>query len=174
MFMCWVFTVLGHWNIPFIILMIQGLLLLSFYICLWKLTKVHVNGANKPNLLSYHAHLVSVRCRKGQLVLPCLTDCSHRLLCLFFFFFAFSLPRSKLNDMIDGIPKSKKNKRCQLHSLDTHKPKPMGWVVRPLFYGFVSLTRLSVHSCNGFRMTGEWHSGQALPRDVVVKPPAFF
>ncbi|KAF6738509.1 Gametogenetin-binding protein 2 [Oryzias melastigma] len=33
---------------------------------------------------------------------------------------------SKLNDMIDAIPKSKKNKRCQLHSLDTHKPKPLG------------------------------------------------
>lgn len=37
--------------------------------------------------------------------------------------------RSKLNDMIDAIPKSKKNKRCQLHSLDTHKPKPLGWVM---------------------------------------------
>lgn len=36
------------------------------------------------------------------------------------------LIRSKLNDMIDAIPKSKKNKRCQLHSLDTHKPKPLG------------------------------------------------
>ncbi|XP_028323219.1 gametogenetin-binding protein 2 [Gouania willdenowi] len=33
---------------------------------------------------------------------------------------------SKLNEMIDSIPKSKKNKRCQLHSLDTHKPKPFG------------------------------------------------
>lgn len=33
---------------------------------------------------------------------------------------------SKLNDMIDAIPKSKKNKRCQLHSLDTQKPKPLG------------------------------------------------
>ncbi|XP_013925500.1 PREDICTED: gametogenetin-binding protein 2 [Thamnophis sirtalis] len=33
---------------------------------------------------------------------------------------------SKLNEMIDAIPKSKKNKRCQLHSLDTHKPKPLG------------------------------------------------
>uniref|UniRef100_A0A5F9DD10 Gametogenetin-binding protein 2 n=1 Tax=Oryctolagus cuniculus TaxID=9986 RepID=A0A5F9DD10_RABIT len=41
-------------------------------------------------------------------------------LCLLF------LIRSKLNDMIDAIPKSKKNKRCQLHSLDTHKPKPLG------------------------------------------------
>ncbi|KAG8589006.1 hypothetical protein GDO81_006210 [Engystomops pustulosus] len=33
---------------------------------------------------------------------------------------------TKLSDMIEGIPKSKKNKRCQLHSLDTHKPKPLG------------------------------------------------
>lgn len=33
---------------------------------------------------------------------------------------------SNLNDMIDAIPKSKKNKRCQLHSLDTQKPKPLG------------------------------------------------
>uniref|UniRef100_A0A671LA26 Gametogenetin-binding protein 2 n=1 Tax=Sinocyclocheilus anshuiensis TaxID=1608454 RepID=A0A671LA26_9TELE len=31
-----------------------------------------------------------------------------------------------LNNVIDSIPKSKKNKRCQLHSLDTHKPKPSG------------------------------------------------
>ncbi|XP_071386014.1 gametogenetin-binding protein 2 [Centroberyx affinis] len=38
----------------------------------------------------------------------------------------FYIHGSKLNDMIDAIPKSKKNKRCQLHSLDTHKPKPLG------------------------------------------------
>ncbi|XP_075876262.1 gametogenetin-binding protein 2 [Nelusetta ayraudi] len=38
----------------------------------------------------------------------------------------FYVHGSKLNDMINGIPKSKKNKRCQLHSLDTHKPKPLG------------------------------------------------
>ncbi|XP_067350490.1 gametogenetin-binding protein 2 [Channa argus] len=38
----------------------------------------------------------------------------------------FYVRGSKLNDMIDAIPKSKKNKRCQLHSLDTHKPKPLG------------------------------------------------
>ncbi|XP_034149447.1 gametogenetin-binding protein 2 isoform X2 [Esox lucius] len=38
----------------------------------------------------------------------------------------FYVHGSKLNDMIDGIPKSKKNKRCQLHSLDMHKPKPLG------------------------------------------------
>ncbi|XP_077151565.1 gametogenetin-binding protein 2 isoform X2 [Ranitomeya variabilis] len=33
---------------------------------------------------------------------------------------------TKLSCMIEAIPKSKKNKRCQLHSLDTHKPKPLG------------------------------------------------
>lgn len=38
----------------------------------------------------------------------------------------FYIHGSKLNNMIDAIPKSKKNKRCQLHSLDTHKPKPLG------------------------------------------------
>ncbi|XP_055736303.1 gametogenetin-binding protein 2-like [Salvelinus fontinalis] len=38
----------------------------------------------------------------------------------------FYVHGSKLNDMIDAIPKSKKNQRCQLHSLDTHKPKPLG------------------------------------------------
>ncbi|XP_076025005.1 gametogenetin-binding protein 2 [Genypterus blacodes] len=38
----------------------------------------------------------------------------------------FYIHGSKLNDIIDAIPKSKKNKRCQLHSLDTHKPKPLG------------------------------------------------
>ncbi|XP_019941698.1 gametogenetin-binding protein 2 [Paralichthys olivaceus] len=38
----------------------------------------------------------------------------------------FYVHGTKLNDMIDAIPKSKKNKRCQLHSLDTHKPKPLG------------------------------------------------
>ncbi|XP_033027575.1 gametogenetin-binding protein 2 isoform X3 [Lacerta agilis] len=38
----------------------------------------------------------------------------------------FYVHGSKLNEMIDAIPKSKKNKRCQLHSLDTHKPKPLG------------------------------------------------
>lgn len=38
----------------------------------------------------------------------------------------FYVHGSKLNDMIDAIPKSRKNKRCQLHSLDTHKPKPLG------------------------------------------------
>ncbi|KAK9536185.1 hypothetical protein VZT92_005992 [Zoarces viviparus] len=38
----------------------------------------------------------------------------------------FYVHGSKLNDIIDAIPKSKKNKRCQLHSLDTHKLKPLG------------------------------------------------
>ncbi|XP_017268022.1 gametogenetin-binding protein 2 isoform X2 [Kryptolebias marmoratus] len=41
-------------------------------------------------------------------------------------YFLFYIHGSKLNDTIDAIPKSKKNKRCQLHSLDTHKPKPLG------------------------------------------------
>lgn len=38
----------------------------------------------------------------------------------------FYVHGSKLNDLIDAIPISKKNKRCQLHSLDTHKSKPLG------------------------------------------------
>uniref|UniRef100_A0A4W5N7J5 Gametogenetin-binding protein 2 n=1 Tax=Hucho hucho TaxID=62062 RepID=A0A4W5N7J5_9TELE len=38
----------------------------------------------------------------------------------------FYVHGSKLNDMIDAIPKNKKNNRCQLHSLETHKPKPLG------------------------------------------------
>ncbi|KAK6321907.1 hypothetical protein J4Q44_G00066990 [Coregonus suidteri] len=49
----------------------------------------------------------------------CVAD-ANKLYNLFYFH------GSKLNDMIDAIPKSKKNKRCQLHSLDTHKPKPLG------------------------------------------------
>ncbi|XP_030648282.1 gametogenetin-binding protein 2 [Chanos chanos] len=49
----------------------------------------------------------------------CMTD-ARKLYTLFY------VHGSKLNDMIDAIPKSKKNKRCQLHSLDTHKPKPLG------------------------------------------------
>ncbi|XP_008330612.1 gametogenetin-binding protein 2 [Cynoglossus semilaevis] len=53
----------------------------------------------------------------------CLTDVK-KLYTLFY------IHGSKLNHIIDGIPKSKKNKRCQLHSLDTHKPKPLGgsWI----------------------------------------------
>lgn len=43
------------------------------------------------------------------------------LVCVYLF-----LSRTKLNDVIDAIPKSKKNKRCQLHSLDNHKLKPLG------------------------------------------------
>lgn len=58
---------------------------------------------------------------KGMLTLSkaCLAD-MKKLYTLFY------IHGSKLNDMIDAIPKSKKNKRCQLHSLDTHKPKPLG------------------------------------------------
>ncbi|XP_051040215.1 gametogenetin-binding protein 2 isoform X6 [Phodopus roborovskii] len=58
---------------------------------------------------------------KGVLSLTrsCMTD-AKKLYTLFY------VHGSKLNDMIDAIPKSKKNKRCQLHSLDTHKPKPLG------------------------------------------------
>ncbi|XP_016296797.1 gametogenetin-binding protein 2-like [Sinocyclocheilus anshuiensis] len=56
------------------------------------------------------AHLVAV-CRDGE------ED---------YLFLARQIPLSKLNNVIDSIPKSKKNKRCQLHSLDTHKPKPSG------------------------------------------------
>ncbi|XP_077361057.1 gametogenetin-binding protein 2 [Festucalex cinctus] len=32
----------------------------------------------------------------------------------------------KLKDVIDGIPKSKKGNRCQLHSLETNKLRPLG------------------------------------------------
>ncbi|XP_063811077.1 gametogenetin-binding protein 2 isoform X2 [Pseudophryne corroboree] len=58
---------------------------------------------------------------KGVLTLShsCMTDAS-KLYTLFY------VCGSKLSNMIEAIPKSKKNKRCQLHSLDTHKPKPLG------------------------------------------------
>nr|XP_015817293.2 gametogenetin-binding protein 2 [Nothobranchius furzeri] len=58
---------------------------------------------------------------KGMLTVTkaCLAD-RKKLYTLFY------IHGSKLNDLIDAIPKSKKNKRCQLHSLDTHKPKPLG------------------------------------------------
>lgn len=58
---------------------------------------------------------------KGVLTLSrsCMTDAT-KLYTLFY------VRGSKLSNMIDAIPKSKKNKRCQLHSLDTHKPKPLG------------------------------------------------
>ncbi|XP_077402989.1 gametogenetin-binding protein 2 [Vanacampus margaritifer] len=38
----------------------------------------------------------------------------------------FYIQGAKLNDVIDGIPKSKKSNRCQLHSLDTNKLRPLG------------------------------------------------
>uniref|UniRef100_A0A8C5P6M5 Gametogenetin-binding protein 2 n=1 Tax=Leptobrachium leishanense TaxID=445787 RepID=A0A8C5P6M5_9ANUR len=58
---------------------------------------------------------------KGVLTLSrsCMTDATK-------LFSLFYVRGSKLSNMIDAIPKSKKNKRCQLHSLDTHKPKPLG------------------------------------------------
>ncbi|XP_063308155.1 gametogenetin-binding protein 2 isoform X2 [Pelobates fuscus] len=58
---------------------------------------------------------------KGVLTLShsCMTDAT-KLYTLFY------VRGTKLSNMIDAIPKSKKNKRCQLHSLDTHKPKPLG------------------------------------------------
>ncbi|KAG8451117.1 hypothetical protein GDO86_003400 [Hymenochirus boettgeri] len=58
---------------------------------------------------------------KGVLTLShgCMTDAT-KLYTLFY------VCGTKLSGMIDAIPKSKKNKRCQLHSLDTHKPKPLG------------------------------------------------
>ncbi|XP_075170794.1 gametogenetin-binding protein 2 isoform X1 [Anomaloglossus baeobatrachus] len=58
---------------------------------------------------------------KGILTLSrsCMIDAS-KLYTLFY------LCGTKLSTMIEAIPKSKKNKRCQLHSLDTHKPKPLG------------------------------------------------
>ncbi|XP_073522638.1 gametogenetin-binding protein 2 isoform X2 [Phyllobates terribilis] len=58
---------------------------------------------------------------KGILTLSrsCMTDAA-KLYTLFY------VCGTKLSCMIEAIPKSKKNKRCQLHSLDTHKPKPLG------------------------------------------------
>ncbi|XP_053562807.1 gametogenetin-binding protein 2 [Bombina bombina] len=53
------------------------------------------------------------------LSLKCMSDAT-KLYTLFY------VCGTKLSSMIDAIPKSKKNKRCQLHSLDTHKPKPLG------------------------------------------------
>ncbi|XP_057677913.1 gametogenetin-binding protein 2 [Corythoichthys intestinalis] len=38
----------------------------------------------------------------------------------------FYIQGSKLNDVIDAIPKSKKSNRCLLHSLDTNKLRPSG------------------------------------------------
>ncbi|XP_075709645.1 gametogenetin-binding protein 2 isoform X2 [Rhinoderma darwinii] len=58
---------------------------------------------------------------KGILTLShsCMTDAS-KLYTLFY------ICGTKLSSMLAAIPKSKKNKRCPLHSLDTHKPKPLG------------------------------------------------
>lgn len=53
-------------------------------------------------------------------VKPCCLSDVKKLYTLFY------IHGSKLNELIDAIPISKKNKRCQLHSLDTHKPKPLG------------------------------------------------
>ncbi|KAI0208700.1 Gametogenetin-binding protein 2 [Lamellibrachia satsuma] len=41
-------------------------------------------------------------------------------------FALFYVHGSKINTVMDSIPKSKKNKRCALHSLDSHKSKSMG------------------------------------------------
>ncbi|XP_041347391.1 gametogenetin-binding protein 2-like [Gigantopelta aegis] len=38
----------------------------------------------------------------------------------------FYIHGSKLNNVMESIPKSKKNKRCNLHSLETHKTKTPG------------------------------------------------
>lgn len=41
----------------------------------------------------------------------------------------FYIHGAKLSSMVDAIPKSKKNKRCNLHSLETHKTKTTGsWI----------------------------------------------
>ncbi|XP_033747356.1 gametogenetin-binding protein 2-like [Pecten maximus] len=41
----------------------------------------------------------------------------------------FNIHRAKLSSIMESIPKSKKNKRCNLHSLDTHKPRTTGsWI----------------------------------------------
>ncbi|XP_077449058.1 gametogenetin-binding protein 2 isoform X2 [Stigmatopora argus] len=45
----------------------------------------------------------------------------------------FYIQGSKLNDVIDAIPKSKKSNRCQLHSLDTSKLRPSGGCLMDLW-----------------------------------------
>ncbi|XP_077597123.1 gametogenetin-binding protein 2 [Stigmatopora nigra] len=45
----------------------------------------------------------------------------------------FYIQGSKLNDVIDAIPKSKKSNRCQLHSLDTNKLRPSGGCLMDLW-----------------------------------------
>lgn len=41
----------------------------------------------------------------------------------------FFFSRSKLTSVMESIPKSKKNKRCNLHSLETHKTRTPGYVM---------------------------------------------
>ncbi|XP_005102714.1 gametogenetin-binding protein 2 [Aplysia californica] len=41
-------------------------------------------------------------------------------------FSLFHVHGSKLHSVVESIPKSKKNKRCNLHSLETHKSKTLG------------------------------------------------
>ncbi|KAK3775473.1 hypothetical protein RRG08_027229 [Elysia crispata] len=41
-------------------------------------------------------------------------------------FSLFHVHGSKLHSVVESIPKSKKNKRCNLHSLDTHKSRTLG------------------------------------------------
>lgn len=44
-------------------------------------------------------------------------------------FSLFYIHGAKLSTIVDAIPKSKKNKRCNLHSLETHKTKTTGsWI----------------------------------------------
>lgn len=40
----------------------------------------------------------------------------------------FYIHGSHLNDMVDTIPKSRRNRRCILHSLETHKTRSLGWM----------------------------------------------
>ncbi|EDO30524.1 predicted protein, partial [Nematostella vectensis] len=35
---------------------------------------------------------------------------------------------SRLNELVEAIPKSRRNRRCPLHSLETHKSRPSGYV----------------------------------------------
>lgn len=41
-------------------------------------------------------------------------------------FSLFHIHGSKLHSVVEAIPKSKKNKRCNLHSMETHKSKTLG------------------------------------------------
>lgn len=51
------------------------------------------------------------------------------LTCLTGRFLIFCRSSSELESMLDAIPKNKKNRRCFLHSLDTHKIKNLNdWV----------------------------------------------